>query len=184
MTHNIWYMTNDKWHMKQISNYTFHTWHMTHEIWCMIYDTWRMMHDDDDDDSDDDIYIMVRCLSRKCLLFVQKICSFLTFIATFRTQRNWSFPCFLTHSVLKGIGRFHVSWLFCIQRIWSFLMFIDTFRIQKCLETVKRQNPSRYSKNLVKSPVSGHFPYSKVSRKSKTTKSLEVFKEFGQFSCF
>ena len=40
-------------------------------------------------------------------------------------------------------------------------MFIDTFRIQKCLETVKRQNPLKYSKNLVKSPVSGHFPYSK-----------------------
>ena len=63
-------------------------------------------------------------------------------------------------------------------------MFIDTFRIQKCLETVKRRNPLKCSKNLVKSPVSGHFPYSKVSRKSKTTKSLEVFKEFGQISCF
>ena len=41
-----------------------------------------------------------------------------------------------------------------------------------------------YSKNLVISPVSGHFTYSKVSRKSKKTKSLAVFKEFGQFSCF
>ena len=48
-------------------------------------------------------------------------------------------------------------------------MFIDTFRIQKCLETVKRQNLLKYSKNLVKSPVSGHFPYSKVPRNSKTT---------------
>ena len=64
---------------------------------------------DNADENDADIYIMVRCLSRKCLLFVHKIWSFLTFIATFRTQRNWSFPCFLTHSVLKGIGRFHVS---------------------------------------------------------------------------
>ena len=103
---------------------------------------------------------------------------------------------------------------FRIQRIWLFIMFLDTFHNQKCLETVKRQNPLKYSKNLVKSPVSGHFPYSKVSRKSKTTnplkysknlvkspisghfpyskvsrksktkKSLEVFKEFGQFSCF
>ena len=53
-----------------------------------------------------------------------------------------------------------------------------------CLETVKRQNPLEYSKNLVKSPVSGHFPYSKVFKNSETTKSLEVFKEFGQFSCF
>ena len=73
---------------------------------------------------------------------------------------------------------------FRTQRNWSFLMFIDTFRNQKCLETVKRQNLLKYSKNLVKSPVSGHLPYSKVSRKSKTTKSLEVFKKFGQFSCF
>ena len=73
---------------------------------------------------------------------------------------------------------------FRIQRIWSNLLFLDTFHNQKCLETVKRQNPLKYSKNLVKSPVSGHLPYSKVSRKSKTTKSLEVFKEFGQFSCF
>ena len=30
---------------------------------------------------------------------------------------------------------------FRIQGIWSFLLFLDTFRIQKCLETVKRQNP-------------------------------------------
>ena len=59
-------------------------------------------------------------------------------------------------------------------------MFIDTFRNQECLKRVKRQNPLKYSKNLVRSHVSGHFPYSKVSRNSKTTKSLEVFKEFGQ----
>ena len=41
-----------------------------------------------------------------------------------------------------------------------------------------------YSKNLVVSPVSRHFPYSKVSRNKKTTKSLKVLKELGQFSCF
>ena len=65
-------------------------------------------------------------------------------------------------------------------------MFIDTFRIQKCLETVKRQNPLKYSKNLVKSPVSGHFPYSKVSRNSETTKSLEImtFQEILLFLLF
>ena len=78
--------------------------------------------------------------------------------------------CFQTHSVLKAIGRFHVSrhipysknlvvsmfpdtfriqriWslflfidTFGIQGIWSFLLYPDTFHIQKCLETVK-QNP-------------------------------------------
>ena len=53
-------------------------------------------------------------------------------------------------------------------------MFIDTFRNQECLKRVKRQNPLKYSKNLVRSHVSGHFPYSKVSRNSKTTKSLEM----------
>ena len=51
---------------------------------------------------------------------------------------------------------------FRIQRIWLFIMFLDTFHNQKCLETVKRQNPLKYSKNLVTSPVSGHLPYSKV----------------------
>ena len=56
------------------------------------------------------------------------------------------------------------SHYFCIQRIWSFLMFIDTFRIQKCLETVKRQNPLKYSKNLVNSPVSRHFLYMCVTK--------------------
>ena len=34
--------------------------------------------------------------------------------------------------------------------------------------------PLPYSKDLVVSPVSKHFPYSKVSRNSKTTKSLEI----------
>ena len=53
---------------------------------------------------------------------------------------------------------------FRIQRIWSFPMFIDTFRNQKCLETVKRQNPLKYSKNLVNSSVSGHCILGKVGR--------------------
>ena len=43
-------------------------------------------------------------------------------------------------------------------------MFIDTFRIQKCLETVKQQNPLKYSKNLVNSPVSRHCLLGKVGR--------------------
>ena len=65
-------------------------------------------------------------------------------------------------------------------------MHIDTFHNQKCLETVKQQNPLKYSKNLVKSPVSGHFPYSKVSRNSETTKSLEImtFQEILLFLLF
>ena len=65
-------------------------------------------------------------------------------------------------------------------------MFIDTFRIQKCLETVKRQNPFKHSKNLVNSQVSKHVPYSKVSRNSKTTKSLEImtFQEILLFLLF
>ena len=91
------------------------------------------------------------------------------FLDTFRIQEIWSFQCFLTHLYSKEL---------------VISMFLDTFHNQKCLKTVKRQNPLNYSKNLVISPVSGHFTYSKVSRKSKKTKSLAVFKEFGQFSCF
>ena len=75
----------------------------------------------------------------------QRIWSFHTFIATFRTQRNWSFPCFLTHSVLKGIGRFHVSWRFpyskdlVVSDVYSYIpyskdlvvsMFLDTFVVK------------------------------------------------------
>ena len=56
--------------------------------------------DKDDEGDEDDLYIMVRCVSvcmlRKGTTFIQKILSFLLFIASFRTQRNWSFPCFLT----------------------------------------------------------------------------------------
>ena len=43
-------------------------------------------------------------------------------------------------------------------------MFLDTFHNQKCLETVKRQNPLKYSKNLVNSPVSRHCLLGKVGR--------------------
>ena len=58
--------------------------------------------------------------------------------------------------------------------------------MQKCLETVKRQNPLKYSKNLVNSPVSRHIPYSKVSRNSETTISLEImtFQEILLFLLF
>ena len=56
----------------------------------------------------------------------------------------------------------HKSYYFRIQGIWSFLLFPDTFRIQKCLETVKQQNPLKYSKNLVNSSVSRHCLLGKV----------------------
>ena len=50
--------------------------------------------DDDYDDADDDLYIIgAVCLSQKSLFCIQRIWLFHTFIATFRTQRNWSFPC-------------------------------------------------------------------------------------------
>ena len=47
-------------------------------------------------------------------------------------------------------------------------MFLDTF----VLKGIGRFHVYRY------------FPNSKVSGNSETTKSLEVFKEFGQISCF
>ena len=56
-------------------------------------------------------------------------------------------------------------------RDFKVFLFLDALRI-------------RMSKHFAVLPVSGHFPYSKVSRKSKTSKLLEVFKEFCQFSCF
>ena len=46
-------------------------------------------------------------------------------------------PVYSYKGILKGIGRFHVSWHFCSQKIWSFLLFpmcvtkMLTFRIQK-----------------------------------------------------
>ena len=43
-------------------------------------------------------------------------------------------------------------------------MFLDTFHNQKCLETVKRQNPLKYSKNLVNFPVSRHCLLGKAGR--------------------
>ena len=55
--------------------------------------------DDDENDYDDaDLYIIgAVCL---CVCLSQK--------SLFRTQRIWSFPCFLTLSVFKRFGRFHV----------------------------------------------------------------------------
>ena len=47
-------------------------------------------------------------------------------------------------------------------------MFLDTFVV----------------KGIGRFHVYRYFPNSKVSGNSKTTKSLEVFKEFGQISCF
>ena len=113
---------------------------------------------DDDDDDDDDLYIIGAvclsvCVSQKSLFCIQRIWSFHTFIATFRTQRIWSFPCFLTHLYSKELVISMFLDALHIQRICLFLMFIDTFRNQKCLETVKRQNSLKYSKNLVKYPV-------------------------------
>ena len=117
------------------------------------------------------------------------------FLDAFRIQRIWLFIMFLdtfhNQKCLETVKRqnpLKYSKNLVTSPVSGHLpyskVFLDTYRIQKCPERVKRQNPLKYSKNLVKSPVSGHFPYSKVSRKSKTTKSLEVFKEFGQFSCF
>ena len=54
--------------------------------------------------------------------------------------------------------------IFRIQDILSFLLFLDIFCIKKCLETVKQQNPLKYSKNLVNSPVSMHSLLGKVRR--------------------
>ena len=89
---------------------------------------------------------------QKILPFLQIIASFrtqrnwlfLTFIATFRTQRNCLFPCFLTLLYSKN--------------------FVFSYVIQKCPEREKRQNPLKYSKNLVNSPVSRHCLLGKVRR--------------------
>ena len=116
--------------------------------------------DDDDEcsiehygdvDVDDDIYIMVKCLcvcNENAYFRIQKIWSFLMFIATFHTQRNWPFLLFP--------GTFRT------QRIWSFPCFLRLL----C------------SKDLVISHVYRHFPNSKVSGNSKTIKSFDFFKGF------
>ena len=117
--------------------------------------------DDDDDDDDDDLYIIGAVCVSVCLCVCQQKSLFLY---------SKDFYSFIPYSMELVVSMFLDT--FCIQRIWTFPMFIYTFCNQK------------YSKNLVKSPVSVHFPSSKVSRKSKTTKSLEVFKEFGQFFRF
>ena len=95
----------------------------------------------------DDIYIMVKCLcvcNENAYFRIQKIWSFLMFIATFHTQRNWPFLLFP--------GTFRT------QRIWSFPCFLRLL----C------------SKDLVISHVYRHFPNSKASRNSETTKSKSI----------
>ena len=80
---------------------------------------------DDYDDGGDDLYIIgAVCLSQKSLFLYSKdlvvphvsrhipysknlVVSM--FLDTFRIQGIWSFPCFLTLSVFKRSGRFHVS---------------------------------------------------------------------------
>ena len=84
------------------------------------------------------------CVSQKSLFPYSKELVVSMFPVTFRIQRIWSFPCFQTHSVFKEFGRFF------------------------CLET------HSYSRDLVFPLVSRHFPYSKMSRNSKTTKSFEI----------
>ena len=99
------------------------------------------------EDDGDDIYIMVKCLcvcNENAYFRIQKIWSFLMFIATFHTQRNWPFLLFP--------GTFRT------QRIWSFPCFLRLL----C------------SKDLVISHVYRHFPNSKVSGNSKTTKFFNL----------
>ena len=94
---------------------------------------------------------MVKCLcvcNENAYFRIQKIWSFLMFIATFHTQRNWPFLLFP--------GTFRT------QRIWSFPCFLRLL----C------------SKDLVISHVYRHFPNSKVSENSKTIKSFDFFKGF------
>ena len=54
----------------------------------------------------------------------------------------------------------------------------DIYIMVECLCMLRKSDP----KDFVISPVSRHFPYSKVSRNRKTTKYLE--KGFCCFSCF
>ena len=131
-------------------------------------------------DYDDDLYIigvvcLSVCVSQKSLFpysrdfVVSHVYSYIPysknlvvsmFLDTFRIQEIWSFPCFLTHSIIIPYSKNLVVSMFLdtfriqriwslflfidtfgIQGIWSFLLYPDTFHIQKCLETVKRQNP-------------------------------------------
>ena len=103
----------------------------------------------------------------------QRRWSNLLFLGTFGHffyQRIWSNFLFLVifglwKIAIKEFG--HISCFrgtFFYQRIWPNLLFLGTFRIQKCLETVKWQNPLKYSKNLVNSPVSRHCLLGKVGR--------------------
>ena len=64
------------------------------------------------------------------------------FLDTFRTQRNWPFPCFLTLLYSKDLVVSHVY---------------RHFPNSKVSGNSKTTNPLKYSKILVKSPVSGHL---------------------------
>ena len=91
---------------------------------------WWCYHDcvDGNDDDENDIYIMVKCLS-VCLsvtkrhhfyskdFVVSPVYSYIPyskelvvsmFLDTFRTQRNWPFPCFLTLLYSKDLVVSHV----------------------------------------------------------------------------
>ena len=95
-------------------------------------------------------------------------------------------------SVCHEIAYFPYSKDLVVSHVYSYIpyskelvvsMFLDIFRTQRnwpipCFLTLL------YSKDLVVSHVYRHFQNSKVSGNSKTTKSLEVFNEFGQISCF
>ena len=149
---------------------------------------------------------MVRCLSP--LFCIQKIWSFLMFIATFRTQRNWSFPCFLTLLYSKNLVFSHVYWNSKTSKSFEvFKEFVNfpvsrhslymcvtkmlTFRIQKiwsfpcfltllyvCYEIAYFP----YSKDLVVSHVYRHISYSKELVVSMFLDTF-VVKGFGRFSC-
>ena len=49
------------------------------------------------------------------------------FLDTFCSQGIWSFPCFLTHSILKRIGGFHVFWHIPRSKELAVSMIINTF---------------------------------------------------------
>ena len=67
---------------------------------------------------------------------------------------------------------------------------VDAYERLKTKESEKLPNPfkkSLFARDFVISPVSRHFPFSKGSRNSKTTESLEkiiIFNGFGRFSGF
>ena len=75
----------------------------------------------------------------------------------------------------------HKSHYFCIQRIWVFLLFPDTFRIQRIwsfllfIDTFRIQDIWSFLLFI-------DTTFQKVSRNSKTTKSLEIMTFQGVWS--